>query len=143
VAISTYARPDLLLKGPYVKAVITLGEPAYSNTIRRNREMPKTICVQALVDTGASICCITKDIVDSLGLLPRDTVKVLTPSSEDERPLYEIAIAIPDLSTTFLFIDAVLVTLSGQPHQALIGRNVLQHLTMIYRGPSNEFELHY
>lgn len=91
----------------------------------------------ALIDTGARTTCIDTTITEELGLpvvgnTQQPAAGILGPGLVD---VYPAQISIPELrlSVTGHF-PGVHLAAGGQPYRALIGRDILRHLTMLYDG---------
>lgn len=89
----------------------------------------------ALVDTGASESCIDSSIAANLGLpiIDRQRAAGVHGTGEVNVHLAQIVIPSLDIVTSGRFMGVHLYA-GGQPHGALIGRTLLQHVTMIYNG---------
>jgi predicted aspartyl protease len=90
---------------------------------------------QALVDTGATECCIDSGIAMSLQLPIIDQRVVSGVSGHHTVNMHLAQIYVPSLSFTMYGAFAgVDLAAGGQPHAALIGRTFLQRFKMIYDG---------
>jgi Aspartyl protease len=89
----------------------------------------------ALVDTGATECCIDTDLAKKLALPIVDRRKIGGISGLKEVDVYLAHLHVPTLNFTiygsFAGVDLIA---GGQKHYALIGRTFLQHCTMVYEG---------
>jgi predicted aspartyl protease len=89
----------------------------------------------ALVDTGATECCIDTDLAKKLALPVIDRRKISGVSGLKEVDVYLGHIHIIALGITmyggFAGVDLIA---GGQRHYALIGRTFLRQLTMVYDG---------
>ena len=91
----------------------------------------------ALIDTGARTTCIDITLTEELGLpvvgnMQQPAAGILGPGLVD---VYPAQISIPELrlSVTGHF-PGVYLAAGGQPYRALIGRDILRNLTMVYEG---------
>ena len=97
--------------------------------------IPSIIEVNALVDTGATECCIDDLLAVQLNLPIIDRIPVSGSAGQHEANMYLCQIYIPSLNFTMYGAFAGLhLTAGGQPHKALIGRTFLRSFTMIYEG---------
>ena len=89
----------------------------------------------ALVDTGAGESCIDSSIAANLSLLVIDRQRVAGVHGAGEVNVHLAQILIPslDIAISGRFTGVHLYA-GGQPHGALIGRTLLQYVTMIYNG---------
>lgn len=89
----------------------------------------------ALVDTGAGDSCIDSSIAANLGLPVIDRQRVAGVHGAGEVNVHLAQILIPGLDIVISGrFTGVHLYAGGQPHGALIGRTLLQHVTMIYNG---------
>jgi hypothetical protein len=91
--------------------------------------------VQALVDTGATECCIDSLLAAQLSLPIVDRRKISGVGGEHEVNVYMAQIHVPVFPfTVYGAFCGVDLAAGGQSHKALIGRTFLQHFTMLYEG---------
>ena len=99
----------------------------------------------ALVDTGATESCIDADFAQTLGLLTfdRDDIAgVVGIGGVTPVDYYLAQIYVPGLDRVIYGLFAgVHLRDGGQPYYALIGRDFLQHFTMVYEGPTGTVTL--
>ena len=89
----------------------------------------------ALVDTGARESCIDSSIAANLNLPIIDRQRVAGVHGAGEVNVHLAQILIPNLDVAISGrFTGVHLYAGGQPHGALIGRTLLQHVTMIYNG---------
>ena len=97
---------------------------------------------QALVDTGASECCIDALVATQLGLPPVDQRPISGVHGQRLVTFYLAQIYIPTLAFTMYGAFAGVDLLAGgQVHAALIGRSFLRVFTMIYEGTTGTVTL--
>lgn len=127
-------RPDELVQyGPTI--VVRIGfSPEVSFDSGDRASLPSTQFF-ALVDTGASESCIDSAVAMELGLPVVDREMVAGVHGAAPANVHLAHIYIPD---THVWINGrfagVHLQAGGQPHSALIGRDVLRHFTMVYDG---------
>ena len=91
--------------------------------------------IPALLDTGASESCIDDALAQTIGLPIIDEQKVSGIGGETDVNIYLGHIHIPGLKfTQWGRFAGVLLKKGNQPHQALIGRSLLQNTILIYDG---------
>ncbi len=132
--------PDLISLGPVLEVVIFPPQPVFAQLKKENKPVPNKQ-VLALIDTGASGSCIDDSIAKILGLIARDIVEVGTPAGRVKQPVYDLGIGMP-LANNIFPVLACGANMIGQPYQALIGRDILHHCTLIYNGWDNSYQLH-
>ena len=108
------------------------------------KDVPQSIIATLLLDTGAEISCIDKDIVQKLELQPTGSANVNTPSTGSQSHqcfCYDVDIVVPvPTSSALKHIPAVPVIeadFSIQGHQGLIGRDILKEFRFTYSGPDD------
>jgi predicted aspartyl protease len=96
----------------------------------------------ALVDTGATECCIDSDLARKLNLPVVDRRHIAGVSGRREVDVYLAQVHVPSLTYTvygpFAGVDLIA---GGQRHYALIGRTFLRHFTMHYEGTTGNVQL--
>lgn len=98
--------------------------------------------IWALVDTGASECCIDSQLAVDLKLPVVDRQKIAGTKGAHEVNMHLAQIHVPSLQfTIFGRFAAVDLAAGGQAHRALIGRSFLRHFTMIYSGTTGDVKL--
>lgn len=91
--------------------------------------------VQALVDSGATECCIDSLLATQLNLPLVNRRQISGVHGQKETNVYLAQVHVPSLKMTmngaFCGVD---LKAGGQIHSALIGRTFLRHFKMIYEG---------
>lgn len=96
----------------------------------------------ALVDTGAQESCIDDSLAQRLGLPAVDRQTIAGVSGPMEATLYAAQIRFPGLGITLHgVLSGVRLAEGGQPHVALLGRDLLRHFTMAYDGRTGRVTL--
>jgi len=106
------------------------------------KPVPKGVAGLGLIDTGATLTCISEDVLKTLGLNPFDVVNSGTADGQKKQNVYPARIVFPTKGWTLDLQKAVGVNLAGQiipktppePIIALLGRNLLQHWIFTYNG---------
>ena len=97
--------------------------------------IPGITGIRALVDTGASECCIDSLLASKLNLPIVDKRTISGSYGSHDVNVYLAQIHIPTLNMTMYGAFAgVHLSAGGQSHMALIGRTFLRHYTMVYEG---------
>ncbi len=127
-------KDEILLK-------VEITPPAQLVKKRKNQKV-KPFSGLALLDTGASITCVNKDLLASLKIPPVGISQVYTPSGKAQQNTYPVEISFPQSNLPKVAFNQVLGSdLKGQEIVALIGRDVLQHFVLIYNGPGGFISL--
>ena len=91
--------------------------------------------LRALVDTGAVSMCIDSALATELGLTTVDRVTIAGVHGANRVNLYLAQVYVPSLHITIHgSLPGGHLAAGGLPFSALIGRDFLQHFTMIYEG---------
>jgi hypothetical protein len=98
--------------------------------------------VEALVDTGASDCCIDSALAAQLRLpiMDRRNVSGVGGPQEVNMHLAQVYIPAMDVSVYGAFAGVHLLA-GGQTHRVLLGRTFLQRFRMVYNGPTGSVVL--
>ncbi len=105
--------------------------------------------VIALIDTGASITSIDKNVLNQLGYPPYGTVNLATASGQVTVPLYLVRLIlfsnVPDVRARIVLdnVTVAAVDLSAQQYKALIGRDILRNILLIYDGVAGQITITY
>ncbi|MCU1327492.1 MAG: hypothetical protein JWN34_2862 [Bryobacterales bacterium] len=133
--------PDSLVRlGPTLQVDIGF-DPSYDphGTIL---PAPGVTGVHALVDTGATECCIDVSLATSLNLPIVDRRNVSGIAGSSEVNVYMAQVHFPSLGKTMYgAFSGVSLLAGGQVHSALIGRTFLRHFTMTYDGTTGIVEI--
>lgn len=128
--------PDLLVVfGPTLQVRIGF-DPKYRLGASHKIELPPTLH-PALVDTGATECCIDTALAVSLGLpvIERGEVAGVSGRMEVDHHLAQIYVPELDFAVGGRFAGVELVA-GGLPYRALVGRTFLRYHHLTYDGPS-------
>jgi len=99
--------------------------------------------LQALVDTGATECCIDNLLAATLKLPLVDRRPISGSAGQHMANVYLAQVHVPTLNFTIYGAFAgVELAAGGQWHSALIGRTFLQHFTMVYEGRTGTVTIH-
>jgi hypothetical protein len=98
--------------------------------------------VKLLIDTGANISGIDRNIINGVGL-PRynDYSEVNGVGGKHALKRYRCVLFLQIFGMKGLPIDILEGDFSESPYDGVIGRDVLQFCTFSYHGPSNSFQL--
>jgi hypothetical protein len=109
--------------------------------------VPKPIQLQGEIDTGSNITCIVGSALARLGLTATSSHTTHTVAGPHRVQLFEVSFGIPcigALQGALLVLDHLVVMEWTSPPpgiEALVGRDVLDHLLMLLDGPRQQFTL--
>lgn len=133
--VQTQIGPDLLVdSGPILQVQIGF-DPRYRIGASLKVELPPTL-YPALVDTGATECCIDTALAVSLGLpvIERGEVAGVSGRMTVDHHLAQIYVPELDFVVVGRFAGVELLA-GGLPYRALVGRTFLRHHHLTYDGP--------
>jgi hypothetical protein len=110
-------------------------DPKYDPATPNARPITQLDGNHALVDTGASLSCIDNIVAATLHLPIVDRQTISGSGGAHEVNMYLAQMFVPELRTTYYGSFAgVDLAAGGQPHVVLIGRDMLQHVRLVYDG---------
>ena len=107
-----------------------------------NREFPARRAASALLDTGSSGTMVDSAIISTLGLAPRDTTRLITPSTGSKAVdlyVYDLSIWLLGSQpgdTLEILTQAIGTNLKRHGVGMLLGRDILADCIMLYNGAS-------
>lgn len=139
--LSSKGHELLTLLGPTL--LVDVGfDPTYDPK-RTNAPVSGVQGISALVDTGATECCIDNLLAASLGLPIVDRRTVAGIAGTHSVNVYLAQVHVVTIGQTMFGAFAGLdLAAGGQAHSALIGRTFLRHSTMIYEGRTGTVTIH-
>ena len=136
----TLKLPYLKENGPTCQIVLKPSDPAIAELRLEKKDVP-TITISALIDTGASTTAISQKVIKKLRLVARGTTKVYTSNKDSEiRNEYDVALEF-DTDAYIRILRVLDANLEDHSIDCLIGRDVLEHGTLIYNGPEKQITL--
>ena len=128
-------KPELLfIKGPTLQVQVGLDTAAFVLGPSVQPDLPE-LKIPALVDTGASVCCIDSQLAKDLNLPFVGKKKMSGIKGPSMHSSYLGQIYIPALSfTLYGILISVDLVAGGQEHGVLLGRDFLGNFQMVYDG---------
>lgn len=123
--------------GPIVPVEVSIPSALALYFVEKNSQIPTATVGYALIDTGASISGIDRNILSKLGVNPVGTepIPVYTPGGVANQYLYPARLSFPGTKLpTINYASVFGVDLLQQGIIALIGRDILRHCVFIYNG---------
>lgn len=133
---------DLAQHGPRVDVRISLSRSHANRLGSSGHQVPDSVEVSALVDTGASMSVLSRRVVKALGISAVSDMLVhsVTTTRPVRAPLYVVRLTM-DSGIEFDELSVAAAELSSGTHDVIIGRDVLKHGVFIYVGSSDQFTL--
>ena len=123
----------LITYGPVLEVRIGLA-PKYMSGKETRPGLPHT-SYPALVDTGATHSCVDSVLALSISLPVVGRARIAGVGGQSEVNEHLAQIEIPALDfTVYRIFDGVHLRSGGIPYAALLGRDFLQHVTLVYNG---------
>ena len=95
--------------------------------------------VNALIDTGASLCCIDEILAKKIGLRLVNHRPLHGVAGEKLHPVYYGSLTIPSLNLKYR--GQLTGAKLSENHPILLGRDILEQVIMIYDGPTGQITL--
>jgi hypothetical protein len=108
---------------------------------QNNIQLPQPVVGNALVDTGASMCCVEEVALQQLGLQPISESNVATPAGVQVQNVYLPRLTFPGTPLPPLEIPVLGSHLAQGNMISLIGRDILAHCVLVYNGPMGSYTL--
>ena len=140
----TFARPNLHVDGPLVDLTIRAPQLMVQALVAAGQPAPQALVqAVAMIDTGATSSVITPAVAQALGLQPVNVVPARGAVGHAAVPanVYNVDIVFPGNNVIVPNAAVLELPLAGQNIQALIGRDILRHGTLIYMGYANLYSL--
>ncbi len=114
---------------------VSIGEALAASLNSTGLPIPQPRSGAALVDTGASCCCVEESHLISLGLQPIDQTEVHSPNGNRTQNIYLARLTFPGTLMPTLEMPVVGIQMNQGNTISLIGRDVLRYCVLIYNGP--------
>ena len=138
----TFHPGPLMADGPWLDVEVHVPKAFEDLLVQQGKPVPKPISGRALIDTGASISAVDDSIITSLGVQPVGVTQVNTPSGSAQQNQYPVRFTFPGSGLPDLSVhQAIGSVLKGQGIIALIGRDAMSSLILVYNGPGGHITL--
>ena len=122
--------------GPRLRVQIGVPDALAALYTQKDQAIPSSDLGFALFDTGASMTCVDEGILVEMGLHPVRVQRVSTPSGDSELNCYPCRLSFPGCPLPDIDPSIVVgAKLQKQGYAALIGRDLLRDMILIYDGP--------
>lgn len=136
--------------GPIIPVEVNMPAALEEYCIRQNVPVPAAQSGYALIDTGASISGIHEPILQSLSVVPIDSIPLATPSAQDGRAfVYPTRVSFPGINVRGYAMSRVVgnalnwETSDGKRIIMLLGRDLLSQFLFVYNPSLNAVTLAY
>lgn len=132
--------PDVLRRsGAIFPIEISLPQTLIDYLAKQGIPIPRPVSGHALIDSGASISVVDSSVISSLSISPIGIATISTTAGPAQKNLFPARFK---LSQLVIDVSPVIgADLGPQGIIALIGRDILSHLLMIYHGPGGRVTL--
>lgn len=132
-------------EGPKLPVVIRVPKQLADYLESRGEAVPEPRSGMGLIDTGATISMVDSGAIEQLGVAPIGSTMLGTAGGPTQCPLYPVGLNIGQPGAPPLaageFESIASGPLQAQGLIALLGRDLLQHMLLVYDGPSNRFSI--
>ena len=129
-------QPDeLVMNGPSIQVEIGF-DADYTPEFGRPPNLSEN-SFPALIDTGATTCCVESTLAIALDLPLIDRVSIVGVHGPQETDIYRAQIHVPDLRAYYDGpVAGVPLRSGGEEFFALLGRDFMRLFSMVYHGPT-------
>ena len=106
-----------------------------------NQPLPAAIIGDALVDTGATCCCVEETFMQRLNLQPIGQVPVSGATGNRIQNAYQARLAFPGTPIPPLEMQVIGVQMNQGQTICLLGRDILRYCVLIYNGPQCSYTI--
>lgn len=104
--------------------------------------VPPTQLIPAVIDTGATVSGIDTAVLQVLGLQPTGTVNIGGIAGPNAHGLYTVDVHIPVGPQRLSLVNRVVIGVQlAPPYKALLGRDLLAMMMLVYSGPAGTWTL--
>lgn len=141
MSIITGKDPNMVQAGLIIPVLIAPSSPIMKLLEKSEVEVPKSIELSALVDTGATRTVVRSGACRKMNLIPRNRVQISTAGTPFLADEYDVALIFPMLNIRFDPLFVLEAPLTGQNITCLIGRDLLSKGILFYNGFDNSYTL--
>ena len=129
--------------GPVLAVQIEVPQALAKQLAAQGQAVPQPVTGFALVDTGATISAVDQNVIGQLGVSTIGLANMGTAGGPQQQNLYPIRMVLTQLAFPLEFEAVPGAALAGTGFIALLGRDVLTRMILIYDGPHGEYTLSY
>lgn len=124
----------LHIEGAWLDVEVAIPTALEQFLTRTGKPVPPPVKGRALVDTGATFSAVDEQLIRGLGVNPINAAQGGTAKGQAIQFIYPARFIFSGLGWTFEFSRTTGVDLQGSGFIALIGREVLARMTIVYNG---------
>jgi hypothetical protein len=130
----------LVQHGALVEVMISAPDSVVAAMKAQGQAVPPAQKVVLMVDTGASITGIRDSVAVAAGLTATGSVQVGGVAGTQNSAIYAAKLSLPKYNIDFDAVQIAGFQLPGQQDiDGLLGRDLLEKLTLVYNGPTGDF----
>jgi hypothetical protein len=142
LVFNTPSAPQLAIVGPMIQVQVEPPASIRQTLAAQGSAVPPPVAITALIDTGAAVTGVDANVLMHLGLLPSSTVSIQSASGLNPHGVFRVDFHIPIGPQRLSYTDRDVIGYHlGAPYQALIGRDILSTMMLVYHGPSGQWTL--
>ncbi len=135
--------------GPFFEVAVQVPRATADVLAKQGQPLPTPQTGRGVVDTGASLTCVHEPVLQALGIHPIGQVTTGTAGGPSIRNVYPAQLELQDAGIRIELTRVAGVDLTGQgvgpgtgqPLIALLGRNLLERMLLVYNGPGGYWTL--
>lgn len=131
----------LQVAGPRVAIQIEVPSPLAKRLTEWGKPIPQPLTGWGLIDTGATSTAVSASAMSALGVSPVGVASVGTAGGRHEQPVFPLKLSLVQVGLALEFSQVTGADLSGFDIIALLGRDILTRMMLIYDGPSSEYTI--
>jgi len=140
---SISASNALQFLGPVIPVQIAVPSALEQQLKHMNQQVPSPIAGDALIDTGATISAVDDSVIRELGVAPIDLANVGTGAGLNQQSIYPARFIVSNIGLGIEFSQVLGSNLKSARIIALLGRDVLSRMILIYNGKAGRLTIAY
>jgi hypothetical protein len=148
LVFNTPTAPQLAIVGAVIQVQVEPPASVRQALAAQGSPIPPVQTIPALIDTGAAVTGVDANVLMQLGLLPSRTVSVQSASGSNPHGVFRVDFHIPIGPQRLSFTDRDVIgyhlaapSQPVAPYQALIGRDILSMMMLVWYGPTGQWTL--
>jgi hypothetical protein len=141
---------QILSSGALVDVSVGLSDARRRVMQRQGRQVPPAVAARLIIDTGASTSLLDEGLMRSLQLTPTGATSYHSSSTNgiaQNCDVYDVALFLGGMgkphSLRFDPVPVMATPFINQPFEGLLGRDVLNRIHLVWKGPAGTLVLEY